>query len=94
MPVHLAVDTGVFTGAVFFQVRPEAGRTTGTVDEVHVFADYLAEGRSAEANARAIRELARHALRRPARPGHDRPGRQLEERRRADGPGRIRAGPA
>ena len=47
--VHLAVDTGVFTGAVFFQVlRPEAGGV------VHVFADYLAEDRPAEANARAI----------------------------------------
>ena len=30
----------------------------GPVDEVHVFADYLSEGLSAESNARAIRELA------------------------------------
>lgn len=55
LPVHLAIDSGVFTGAVFFQV----GRPVGTVEEVRVFADYLAEGLSAEANARAILEVAR-----------------------------------
>ena len=57
-PVHLAVDTGVFTGAVFFQIRQES-TNEGPVDVVHVFADYLSEGRSAEANARAIREMAK-----------------------------------
>ncbi|RUL89607.1 hypothetical protein [Tautonia sociabilis] len=57
-PVLLAVDSGVFTGAVFFQV---VGVSTpmGTVDQVHVFAEYLEEGRSAEHNARAILEVAR-----------------------------------
>jgi hypothetical protein len=55
--VHLAVDTGVFTGAVFFQVvSKEADQ--GSFEQVRVFADYLSEGKSAEANARAIRELA------------------------------------
>jgi hypothetical protein len=56
-PVHLAVDTGVFTGAVMFQVVPRDDGL-GPVDVVRVFADYLSEGRPAEANARAIRDLA------------------------------------
>ena len=56
-PVYLAVDTGVFTGAVFFQVVPRTDKD-GTADVVHVFADYLSEGKSAEANARALRDLA------------------------------------
>jgi hypothetical protein len=55
LPVHLAIDSGVFTGAVFFQL----GRSVGAVEDVRVFADYLAEGLSAEANARAILEVAR-----------------------------------
>ncbi len=52
LPVHVAIDSGVFTGAVFFQVRP--GWAWAPVPEparIHVFADYLAEGRSAEACA-------------------------------------------
>ncbi len=57
-PVHLAIDSGVVTGAVFFQIIPRA-TGTGLVDEVHLFADYLAEGESAESNARAILEIAR-----------------------------------
>ncbi len=57
-PVHLAVDTGVFTGAVLFQVVPGLNNNLEPVDMVHVFADYLSEGLSAEANARAIRALA------------------------------------
>lgn len=52
-PVHLAIDSGVFTGAVFFQVRE-----SGEAPVVTVFADYLAEGLTAEANARAIVGLA------------------------------------
>ena len=58
LPVYLAIDSGVFTGAVFFQV---ARRFTaeGTVEDVRIFADYLAEGLTAEANARAILEVAR-----------------------------------
>jgi len=58
LPVHVAIDSGVFTGAVAFQVHqgwewadpPEPSR-------VHVFADYLAEGRSAETCALEIREF-------------------------------------
>jgi len=58
LPVHLAIDSGVFTGAVFFQVA--RGMTpTGPSEEVRVFADYLAENRPAEQNARAILEVAR-----------------------------------
>jgi hypothetical protein len=64
-PVHLAVDTGVFTGAVLFQIiKPRTSdgelipNDDGARDQIHVFADYLAENRSAEANARAIRVLS------------------------------------
>jgi hypothetical protein len=53
-PVHLAVDSGVFTGAVFFQVVKVEGE-----DEVRIFADHLAENLTAESNARALLELAR-----------------------------------
>jgi hypothetical protein len=49
-PVHLTVDSGVHTGAVWFQVK---GRW------INVFADYFAEGVSAAANARAIIERTR-----------------------------------
>lgn len=58
LPVHLAIDSGVHTGAVWFQI---ARRTEGTrpVEEVHIFADHLAVGLSAEANARAILEVGR-----------------------------------
>ena len=49
--VHLAIDPGVHTGAVWFQVRPRLDRQSHTVN---VFADYYAEGRSAEMNAQAI----------------------------------------
>jgi len=58
LPVRVAIDSGVFTGAVFFQVKATYS-PEGPIDEVHVFADYLAEGLSAESNARAIIELAR-----------------------------------
>lgn len=60
LPVHLAIDSGVFTGAVWFQVAP--GLVTGdgsTSEEIHVFADYVVEGLGAEANARAILEVSR-----------------------------------
>ena len=58
LPVHVAIDSGVFTGAVFFQIHrgwewadpPEPPR-------VHVFADFLAEGRSAESCALEIRAM-------------------------------------
>ena len=58
LPVHLAIDSGVFTGAVFFQVSRE-NAPGGPVEEVKVFADYLAENLPAEQNARAILEVAR-----------------------------------
>jgi hypothetical protein len=57
-PVHLAIDSGVHTGAVYFQVVPRM-TTAGIVDEVHVFAEYLEEGKTAEQNARDILELSR-----------------------------------
>lgn len=50
LPVFLSVDPGVFTGAVFWQVRSDRF--------VNVFADYLCEGQSAQANAAALRTLA------------------------------------
>lgn len=56
LPVHIAIDSGVFTGAVFFQVtRDPTG--TGAGEEIHVFADYLREGASSEVNALAIQSL-------------------------------------
>ncbi len=60
LPVHVAVDSGVVTGAVFLQVaREPAPAGGGPVETVNVFADYLAEGLAAEQNARAILEIAR-----------------------------------
>lgn len=53
LPVWLAVDTGVHTGGVFFQVREVEG-----VHEVSVFADYYAESLSAAENARGLVEVA------------------------------------
>jgi hypothetical protein len=58
LPVHVAVDSGVFTGAVFFQVAHLAV-PGGITQEIRVFADYLSENNSAERNALAIIELAR-----------------------------------
>lgn len=54
LPVILAVDSGVFTGGVFLQVRHDGSR-----HRVTVFADYLAEGLDVGRNARALLELAR-----------------------------------
>ena len=53
-PVHLAVDSGVHTGAVWFQVREIGSETI-----VAVLADYYSFNVSAHDNARAI--LARSA---------------------------------
>jgi hypothetical protein len=61
LPVHLAVDSGVFTGAVAFQLAPASdGRPL-----VHVFWDYLSEGKTARENARAIKAglAGRHGTR-------------------------------
>jgi hypothetical protein len=55
LPVHLSVDSGVFTGAVFFQVR----RAPNGDASVNVFADYLREGVAAEAVAAELLDLAR-----------------------------------
>ncbi len=57
-PIHLSIDSGVHTGAVWFQVRP---RADGHGHKVSVFADYFAEGLSAETNAQEIREKTRVA---------------------------------
>jgi len=54
LDVHLAIDSGVFTGAVFFQIVEVSTGQGATVDQVRVFADFLAEGGSAEHNAREI----------------------------------------
>jgi hypothetical protein len=56
--VHLSIDSGVFTGAVFFQIAKTAA-TDGIREEVRIFADYIEENRTAEMNARALLELAR-----------------------------------
>jgi hypothetical protein len=58
LPVHVAIDSGVFTGAVLFQLTRDA-TGTGDGERVHIFADYLREGATAELNARAILELTR-----------------------------------
>jgi hypothetical protein len=55
-PVHLAIDPGVHTGAIWFQAVP---RLDGRGHRVTVFADYFAEGLSAESNARAMVEQSR-----------------------------------
>lgn len=54
LPAYLAVDSGVFTGAVWYQVSG-----TPLAPVVTVFADYLGVERSAESNARAILEVGR-----------------------------------
>jgi hypothetical protein len=55
-PVHVAIDSGVFTGAVFFQIIPP--RVAGETEEVHVFAEYLVENVPAEQVAREIIQRA------------------------------------
>jgi hypothetical protein len=49
LPVHLAIDNGMFVGAVFFQVQHMGHR-----HRVTVFDDYLAENPGAEVSAHAI----------------------------------------
>lgn len=57
--VQLAIDPGVFTGAVFFQIVGGRGRDyPGEGERVHVIGDYLAENVSAEQNALALVELS------------------------------------
>jgi hypothetical protein len=50
--VHVAIDPGVHTGAVFFQMVP---RLKSPKKKVRVIGDYFAEGLSARANAKAIK---------------------------------------
>ncbi len=58
--VQLAIDPGVFTGAVFLQlVRRGDGARNLADDEIHVFSDYLVENIPAEQVARDLVELAR-----------------------------------
>lgn len=76
IPVHLGLDSGVFTGGVLYQIhwrqapesppnaghqiRPNAGyqirrsQAPRMVPEIHVFAEFLTEGLSAERNARLL----------------------------------------
>jgi hypothetical protein len=49
LKTYCAIDSGVWTGAVWFQVREHP------VVTINVFDDYLSEGLSAERNARAIK---------------------------------------
>jgi hypothetical protein len=59
LPVRITVDSGVFTGAVFLQVRTASSGCCLHCDEqVNVFANYLAQGRTAEASALAISSFA------------------------------------
>jgi hypothetical protein len=59
LPYHIAVDSGVFTAAVFFQLRSSPRGAAHAADyQVNVFAEYLAEGQSAEACALEIRNMA------------------------------------
>lgn len=53
-PVHASIDSGVFTGGVWFQVRQRHDQYLVTV-----FADYLSENLSAESNARAVLDVGR-----------------------------------
>lgn len=55
LPVHVGLDTGVSTGAVFYQVMPGADDDPPSIS---VFADYFAEGLYAEANAYAVMAVA------------------------------------
>jgi hypothetical protein len=55
-PAHLAIDPGAHTGAVWFQALP---RPDARGHRMIVFADYFAEGLSAETNARAVVEQSR-----------------------------------
>ena len=58
LKVHLAIDSGVFTGAVFFHILTES-TPAGPIEEVHVFADYLVENVPAEKVARELLGLSR-----------------------------------
>jgi hypothetical protein len=57
LPVHLAIDPGVHTGAVFFQVAGATGRW-GPTKRVRAFADYYSENVSPERVARDLVAIA------------------------------------
>ncbi len=90
LPVHMAVDSGVFTGAVFFQVARTA-TPAGMVEEVRVFADYLAESLHGRGERPRDPRSRPDALQRPDRRGLDRPGGRCAQPGRADGHRRVRA---
>lgn len=70
LPVHVAIDPGVFTGAVFFQRARRLGENGE--EEIRVFADYLAENVVADQSARELLEIARtRCLGRMDRVWHD-----------------------
>ena len=84
-PVHISIDSGVYTGAVWLQIQPHPiGR--GII--VTVFADYLSEGLTAEASAIQIRRQSERlcGIGWDARPRQYRPGRRQPNRHRPDGP--------
>lgn len=70
VPVHLGLDSGVFTGGVLYQIvwkqaekmdQPHGYQARATqnprmVPEIHVFGEFLTEGLSAERNARLLLE--------------------------------------
>jgi hypothetical protein len=56
-PIHVGIDPGVHTGAVWFQTKP---KPNGRGFSVNVYADYFAEELSAEQNATAIRLHSEH----------------------------------
>jgi hypothetical protein len=69
LPVHFSLDSGVVTGAVFFQVvwKEESisdrlilpGRHVRQTPEIHVFGEVLTDGIGVEHNAIQMREMAR-----------------------------------
>jgi len=60
LELHLAIDPGVVTGAVFFQVMRQPDPFSGQDrHEVRVIGDYLCEGKAAEQVAIEVREIAR-----------------------------------
>ena len=66
LPVRLAVDPGVYTGVVWFQVRPPKSKKYPPV--VSVFENYLAEGLSAKRNASNVVDKSKsHGVRKIAK---------------------------
>ncbi|MFO0955839.1 MAG: hypothetical protein U0800_00035 [Isosphaeraceae bacterium] len=55
LPVHVAIDTGCYTGAVFFQVAPG---NLGEPEEIHVFGELLTQYEPAEMVGKKIIEVS------------------------------------